>query len=128
VVDDLSEVRMTDVRPGATGPDRPSGTGAGAGSAPPRRGWLVVYALLAPAVILPLWVSLYDRETPTFLSFPFFYWFQFLLIIIAVALTGPAYLLSRRLERSDRVAHGLPPVPPEDGAGRDATDTRGGAR
>jgi hypothetical protein len=77
----------------------------------------VVYLLLAPAVILPLWVSLYDRETPTFLDFPFFYWFQFLLIIVAVALTGPAYLLARRLERSDRVAHGLPAEPTGDAGG-----------
>jgi hypothetical protein len=97
-------------------------------STPPRSRWLVVYVLLAPAVVLPLWVSLYDRETPTFLSFPFFYWFQFLLIIVAVALTGPAYLLARRLERSDRVAHGLPPVPPDEGGNPAGTDQRGGAR
>jgi len=122
---------MTDVRPGASVPDRPADPPAARGSTPPRSGWLVVYALLAPAVILPLWVPLYDRETPTFLSFPFFYWFQFLLIIVAVALTGPAYLLARRLERSDRVAHGLPAEPPAEGpaAGTGtATDPRGGAR
>ena len=88
----------------------------------------MVYALLAPAIILPLWVSLYDRETPTFLSFPFFYWFQFLLIIVAVALTGPAYLLTRRLERSDRVAHGLPPEPPAEGPTTSGPGPRGGAQ
>ena len=119
---------MTDVRPGASVPDRPSDPRAGRGPTPSRSGWLGVYVLLAPAVILPLWVPLYDRETPTFLGFPFFYWFQFLLIIVAVALTGPAYLLARRLERSDRLAHGLPAEPPADGDARRGTDPRGGVR
>ena len=78
-----------------------------------RRLWTLVAVLLAPAVVLPLWVPLYDRETPAFLGFPFFYWFQFLLIVVAVALTYPAYLLSQRAERADRVRHGLAPEPGE---------------
>ena len=119
---------MTDVRPEGAVPDRPSGPPTGGGSTPSRSGWLVVYVLLAPAVVLPLLVWIYDRDTPTFLSFPFFYWFQFLLIIIAVALTVPAYVLTRRLERADRVAHGLPPVPPAEGPAAGRTDRRGGAR
>ena len=73
--------------------------------------WLLVLAFLTPAVVLPLWVSLYDREDPTLLGFPFFYWFQILLIFVAVALTVPAYLISRQAERLDRVRHGLPPEP-----------------
>lgn len=73
--------------------------------------WLLVGAFLAPAVVLPLWVSLYDREDPTLLGFPFFYWFQILLIFVAVALTVPAYLISRQAERLDRVRHGLPAEP-----------------
>lgn len=76
--------------------------------------WALIGLLLTPAVVLPLWVSLFDREDPTFLGFPFFYWFQFLLIIIAVALTVPAYVLSRGAERLDRAAHGLPPEPAGD--------------
>ena len=74
--------------------------------------WALIYVLLAPAVVLPLWVGLYDREDPTFLGFPFYYWFQFLLIVIAVTLTYPAYLLAKGADRRDRVAHGLPPVAP----------------
>ena len=82
--------------------------------------WILVGALLAPAVVLPLWVSLYDREDPTLLGFPFFYWFQLLLIFVAVALTVPAYLISREAERQDRVRHGLPADPPavDDADGR----------
>ena len=73
--------------------------------------WLLVLAFLTPAVVLPLWVSLYDREDPTLLGFPFFYWFQILLIFVAVALTVPAYLISRQAEELDRVRHGLAPEP-----------------
>lgn len=75
--------------------------------------WILIYLLLAPAVVLPLWVSLYDRTDPTLLGFPFFYWFQFALILLAVALTFPAYLISVGVERIDRQRHGLPPEPPK---------------
>ena len=78
--------------------------------------WALIYVVLAPAVVLPLWVSLYNREDPKLFGFPFFYWFQFLLIIVAVCLTVPAYLLSHGAERLDRIAHGLPPEPAEPSA------------
>lgn len=84
-----------------------------------RRRWFLVAALLAPAVVLPLWVPLYDREDPTLFGFPFYYWFQFLLILIAVALTLPAYLFAKGVDRAERVAHGLPPEPDGTGAHRD---------
>jgi hypothetical protein len=74
--------------------------------------WAVVYLLLAPAVVLPLWVSLYDRTDPTLFGFPFFFWFQFALILIAVSLTVPAYFVAQGAERSDRQRHGLPAEPP----------------
>ena len=73
--------------------------------------WALVCLLLAPAIVLPLWVSLYNREDPTLFGFPFFYWFQFLLIVVSVALTVPAYVLSRGADRTDRARHGLPPEP-----------------
>ncbi|MEP9363086.1 DUF3311 domain-containing protein [Nocardioides sp. CN2-186] len=77
------------------------------------RGWLLIIALLTPAVVLPLWVPLYDRATPELWGFPFFYWFQILLIGVAVVLTTAAYVVGNRVHRLDRVAHGLPPVPEE---------------
>ena len=89
-----------------------------------RRHWLFILLLLAPAVVLPLWVSLYDRVDPTFVGFPFYFWCQFALIILAVALTVPAFLLSGRADRAQRVAHGLPPEPDGTGAHRDEGGVR----
>jgi hypothetical protein len=77
---------------------------------------VLVAALLAPAVVLPLCVPLYGREDPTLIGFPFFFWFQFALIVAAAALTFSAHLITRSLDRRDRVAHGLPPEPDGNGA------------
>ena len=53
----------------------------------------VAGVLLAVAVVVPLLVGVYDREDPALFGFPFFYWFQFLLIPIASALTYVAFRL-----------------------------------
>jgi hypothetical protein len=84
--------------------------------------WVVILVLLAPAVIVPLWVPLYDKEDPTLFGFPFFFWFQFALIIGAVVLTVSAYLVARSVDRADRVRHGLPPEPDGTGTDRKAGD------
>ena len=76
-----------------------------------RRGKVLVAALLAPAVVLPLCVPLYGREDPTLVGFPFFFWFQFALIVAAAALTLSAHLIARSVDRRARVAHGLRPEP-----------------
>ena len=65
--------------------------------------WVVIVLILVPPVVLPLWVPLYDKATPTLWGFPFFYWFQFLLILCSAVLTILAYLLSRV---ADRRSHG----------------------
>ena len=74
--------------------------------APPRRRstrlWVVIIIILIPPVVVPLWVPLYDKADPTLWGFPFFYWFQFLLIICAAIITIIAYLLSRIADRMDR--------------------------
>ncbi|MEP9363088.1 DUF3311 domain-containing protein [Nocardioides sp. CN2-186] len=86
--------------------------------------WVLIGLLLAPAVILPLWVPLYDRATPELWGFPFFFWFQFALIVGAVVLTGSAFLLAQVADRDGRVRHGLPPVPDGTGTDRKAGDDR----
>lgn len=58
----------------------------------PTRHW-VAGGLLAAAVVVPLLVWVYDREDPTLFGFPFFYWFQFVLIPVASAFTYTAYRL-----------------------------------
>jgi len=70
--------------------------------------WTIVVVLLIPAVVLPLLVGVYDRTDPELWGFPFYYWFQFLLIPVAAVLTTAAYQLTKTDER------------PTDEAGRDA--------
>ena len=54
--------------------------------------------LLAVPVVLPLWIPLYDRETPELGGIPFFFWFQFALIPVAALLTWTAFVLVVRHE------------------------------
>jgi uncharacterized membrane protein YhdT len=65
--------------------------------------WTLIVVLLAPAVVLPLLVPLYDSEDPTMLGFPFYYWFQLAMIPVAVVLTVIAYYLAKGGDR-DRAA------------------------
>lgn len=78
-----------------------------------RRYWLLILALLTPAVVIPLWVPLYDRVDPKLGGFPFFFWFQIAMIGVAVVLTSLALVVAAKVTRLDRVAHGLSPEPPE---------------
>lgn len=58
---------------------------------PPRSGtgtvWTVVAVLLAVGILTPLLVGTYDIEAPTLGGFPFYYWFQFLMIPVVSTLT-----------------------------------------
>jgi uncharacterized membrane protein len=60
-----------------------------------RARWMLVLVVLAPAVVLPLLVGVYDRADPELFGFPFYYWFQFALIPLAAVLTITAYRLTR---------------------------------
>jgi hypothetical protein len=60
---------------------------------------LLVAVLLLLGIVPPLLVGIYDREDPTFIGFPFYYWFQFLLIPIVSILTYVAYRIVERGER-----------------------------
>jgi Protein of unknown function (DUF3311) len=87
-----------------------SGVGPPARSGPRRTSgaWLAVYVCLGIGIVVPLLVFLYDQEKPTFIGFPFYYWFQFLLIPIVSALTYTAFRISLRATERDRKAFGLP--------------------
>ena len=66
-----------------------------------RRLWILIVVLLAPAVVVPLLVPLYDRMDPTLFGFPFFFWFQFLLILVVSAITVLAYYLAKLADRME---------------------------
>ena len=87
----VSEVPMPGTRTPSTDP-RSRGT------------WTVICLLLAPAVVLPLLVPLFDSTDPTLFGFPFYYWFQMAMIPTAVVLTVIAYYLAKSSDRRDRAA------------------------
>lgn len=51
--------------------------------------WVVVFLAL---FLVALWVPFYNRVNPRLFGIPFFYWFQFVWIIVAALVTGVAYL------------------------------------
>ncbi|TWJ16570.1 DUF3311 domain-containing protein [Geobacter argillaceus] len=51
--------------------------------------------LLLPFLGL-LWPPLYARSEPQLLGFPFFYWYQFLWVILSAIITGFVYLATHR--------------------------------
>ncbi len=64
--------------------------------------WILILVLLTPAVVVPLLVPLYDRVEPSWAGIPFFYWFQFLLILCSAVVTVSAFYLSELAGRRDR--------------------------
>ncbi len=55
----------------------------------PGRAWW--YLLLAIPFIAVLWVPFYASASPYFAGIPFFYWYQFLWVLISAALTAVVY-------------------------------------
>jgi membrane protein implicated in regulation of membrane protease activity len=94
---------MTDAGPQKQTGAPPTRAGGGIG--------IVVAVLLAIGIVLPLLVPIYDQEDPRFLGFPFYYWFQFLLIPVVSVLTYVAFRLSLRSTHREREAVGLPRDP-----------------
>jgi hypothetical protein len=84
----------------------PQGTG-GTDNRPPRstgnKGvWAVVGVLLLIPIVGPLLVNTYAREEPALFGFPFFFWYQFMWILIAATLTTIAFRVATTQERRDR--------------------------
>lgn len=63
--------------------------------------WLVGVLLLIP-IVTPLLVNTYARSEPELAGFPFFFWYQFLWIPLAAAITYTCYRIVSRQERRDR--------------------------
>lgn len=57
-----------------------------------RKRWY--WLLLLPFVGM-LWPPLYTRIDPTIAAVPFFYWYQFVWVVLSGVVTGLAYWLAR---------------------------------
>ena len=79
---------------------------------------VLVAVLLGLAIVVPLLVFVYDSEEPTLWGFPFYYWFQFLMIPLVSFATFVAYRVTEGLRRRERTEHGLPDTPHNDEAQR----------
>ena len=58
----------------------------------PRR---FAYWLLAIPFIATLWPQLYAHTEPSIAGMPFFYWYQFVWILLSSVVTGAVYLLTK---------------------------------
>lgn len=66
--------------------------------------WIVVGILLAVGIVVPLLVGTYDSTSPELGGFPFYFWYQFLLIPAVSTLTYIAFKLSESATAKDRRA------------------------
>ena len=77
-------------------------------SAPPGPGRLIAASVvIAIAVVVPLLVWTYARTKPEIAGVPFFFWYQFLLVILSVGMTAIAYKLVVSHDHDRRAAQGL---------------------
>jgi hypothetical protein len=76
-------------------------------TAPGKGPLIIAGVVLAVAIVLPLLVWTYAKSDPKLGGIPFFFWYQFLLVIVSVALTSIAYQLVIGHERRRRAAQGL---------------------
>jgi hypothetical protein len=60
---------------------------------PPRKNYAWNWLLMLPAAGL-LFPAIYNRATPTVLGFPFFYWYQFVWIVVTALISGLVYVLA----------------------------------
>ena len=75
---------------------RPPGDTATADVAPRRSDRSPWNWLLLVGIVLPLLVPIYNRVEPTLFGWPFFYWFQLVLVGVGVLVTATVYRMTRR--------------------------------
>jgi Na+/proline symporter len=83
-------------------PTRSNASTSGDGPIHPQRttAYVVAGILLAAPFVALLWVTSYNKDKPRLWGFPFFYWYQFLWVVITAVLTSIAYLLVSGTERT----------------------------
>ncbi len=57
--------------------------------------WLAVTILLLLVIFAALWVPLYARDKPKLGAFPFFYWYQLVLVPVVAIASWLSYLMLR---------------------------------
>ena len=60
--------------------------------------------LLLVGIVLPLLVPIYNRVEPMLFGWPFFYWFQLLLVGVGVITTSVVYRATRRSSEDRQAA------------------------
>ncbi|MGZ4134188.1 MAG: DUF3311 domain-containing protein [Tumebacillaceae bacterium] len=60
---------------------------------------IIKYFFLIVPFIAMLWVSSYSTDTPEVWGIPFFYWYQFLWVVISALLTAIVYFMDSKKER-----------------------------
>ena len=80
--------------PGDAG--RRGGPAASSAGGPRAGAWVIATILLIAAVAGSLIVPIYARSTPALGAFPFFYWYQLLLVPVVAIISWLAFLLVRR--------------------------------
>lgn len=72
-------------------------------ASPPSKVPLIAASIcLIIGVVLPLLVWTYAKTEPTLWGIPFFFWYQFLLVIVTVVLTSCAYQFVTSYEKERR--------------------------
>lgn len=56
----------------------------------------MIRILLLVIFIITLWVPIFNRVGPTLFGFPFFYWYQIVVIVIGSFLTWIVYVVESR--------------------------------
>lgn len=77
----------------------------GSGENRPRRWW---YALLLVSFVAVLWVPAFNRVEPEIWGIPFFFWYQFLWVIISALITALVYF--KTAPRAQRHSSALAPA------------------
>ena len=62
------------------------------------------YLLLLVPFVAILWVPFYSGGEPELAGVPFFYWYQFLWVLISAVLTAIVYIATREPERTNAPA------------------------
>jgi len=66
-------------------------------------GWSWWYLLFIVQLLAIIWPPFYNRLEPTFIGMPFFYWYQFLWVILGAILTAIVYFATAHEPRGGRL-------------------------